>query len=241
MRQILDGLSTLANPRSSRKVLVVGTFRSGTNIAQHCFETFFHATPVFNEWFWKHGVPPSGIQVQVPSYVPIVVMSRDPVSFNLSLYKFWLARRPELDAGKNISDFIRRRLFVYDNTDGLIRPKYSFSSPTEYWNQFYFSWLNWKQVEDQRIFLRLEDLMADPATELNALADRFGLRKRRNATIALSEKRLGPNIPLSIREQDDRLSDEDVTWIRHRVDQDTAKSLGYNEILEPTAQRKITG
>ena len=71
-------------------VLVVGTFRSGTNLMKHMLETHFRAKVVFSEWFWKHGLPPTSIKCPIPDDVPIVVMTKDPVSLNESLYDFCL-------------------------------------------------------------------------------------------------------------------------------------------------------
>ncbi|WP_068110203.1 hypothetical protein [Tropicimonas marinistellae] len=217
----------LSLPFTRRKVLVVGTFRSGTNVTQTCLEQYFHTRVVFNEWFWKHGVPPTEIKRPIPRKVPILVMSKDPVELNRSLYRFWQARRPELDVGRNISEFIRRRFIVYDNTGGDSRPRYYFLHPTEYWNQFYFSWLNWKAVSDQRVFLRCEDLMRDPEECLSAFSARFGLQRRGAAPVSLPEGRVGPPVAPETDTDESGLSGEDIDWIRRQVDPEVANALGY--------------
>ena len=103
---------------------MVGTFRSGTNLTKHCLKTHFQVDPVFSEWFWKHGLPPTLIKVPIPPTVPIIVLSRDPIELNVALYRFWQARRPELYLGENISQFVRRRFITYDNTGGNVCPQY---------------------------------------------------------------------------------------------------------------------
>ena len=80
----------LASGEGPRKVLVVGTFRSGTNAMKACLEEYFDVEVTFNEWFWKHGVPPTGIRCPIPRDVPIIVMSKSPCDFQESLYPFWL-------------------------------------------------------------------------------------------------------------------------------------------------------
>lgn len=207
-------------------VLVVGTFRSGTNLMKHCLEAHFEAAPVYNTWFWKHGVPPTGIQVPVPPDVPIVVMSRDPVATNASLYRFWQARRPDLDLGATISDFVRRRLVVYDNTEGDRLPRYSYPNPTEYWNQFYYSWLHWKAVEPQRVFIRCDDLVADPERIVAGIADRFALRRRGTDAVTLPGGRVGPPADYAPGTSGG-LTEEDIRWIRAAADPEVAAGLGY--------------
>ena len=226
-RRLFETLSH-AQLQPLRKVLVVGTFRSGTNVTRHCLERFFYARAVFNDWFWKHGVPPTEIQREIPVGLPIVVMSKDPVALNQSLYRFWLARRPELDVGKNVSEFIRRRFIVYDNTGANNRPRYYFLNPTEYWNQFYFSWLHWKKIDDQRAFLKCEDLMADPESNLTVISQRFGLKRRGKEPLFLPRERVGPSVVTSTEKQNSSLTDEDVDWIRSWIDPEVAKALGYH-------------
>ena len=75
---------------SRRKVLIVGTFRSATNAIQTALAEHYEVEPVFNDWFWKHGVPPTtpSNPVIIPQAVPIIVMSKDPVAFNESIFDF---------------------------------------------------------------------------------------------------------------------------------------------------------
>lgn len=164
----------------------------------------------------------------LPPNIPILVLSKDPVALNASLYRFWQARRPELDIGENISEFVRRRFIVYDSTNGNVRPHYAFPTPTEYWNQFYFSWLNWCEVEAQRVFLRIEDLKADPDGRLSAIAERFGLSRAGGGTVALPKDPVGPTPkPRDDANGGERLTDADIAYIHGLVDREVAHALGY--------------
>ena len=220
-----------------KKVLVVGTFRSGTNVTQTSLEQFFYTKAVFNRWFWKHGVPPTEILRPIPKDVPILIMSKDPIELNISLYRFWTLRRPELDIGANISEFIRRRFIVYDNTHDDTRPRYYYSTPTEYWNQYYFSWLNWKATDAQKTFLKCEDFMADPEASLGSFADRFGLKRRGSAPVTLPDKRVGPEVKRT--QSDATLNKEDKDYIRSLVDAQIAASLGYTVYGDTQAQTEM--
>ncbi|MCV2881236.1 hypothetical protein [Actibacterium sp. XHP0104] len=227
-QKILNALSHRLHPGRDRRIMVAGTFRSGTNLAHHCLGEFFKTKPVYNTWFWKHGVPPTNLQKPIPEHVPILVMSKDPATLNISLYRFWKARRPELVVDTTLSQFVRRRFVVYDNSRGNIDPKYYYLTPTEYWNQFYFSWLNWEEVKQRCAFLRVEDLMAAPDLELSRIASQLGLERRTDAEVVLPQHRVGPTPPTEIREQDLGLTDDDVAFIRSAVDQSIAAKLGYD-------------
>ncbi|UWQ16045.1 hypothetical protein K3556_15795 (plasmid) [Aliiroseovarius sp. M344] len=211
-----------------KKVLVVGTFRSGTNLAAHMLNEYYHSDAVFSEWFWKHGVPPTQIKCPLPKQVHILVLSKDPLKLNASLYRFWLEKRPELDAGDNISEFIRRRFIVYDNTGGNVRPRYYYSSPTEYWNQFYYSWLNWPEVQGRVHFLRLSDMLVDPGQHLGKFAQAAGLKQVDPGTVMLPTRPIGPTPEANKRDECFNLKPGDTEWITQHTDSEIAKALGYD-------------
>jgi len=218
---------TLANGK--KKVLVVGTFRSGTNAIQSCLEEHFDVEVTFNEWFWKHGVPPTGIQCPLPHDVPIVVMVRSPQTFHESLYPFWLHRRPNLDAGRDVSAFARKELLVFDVSGGnLGRPKYWYRYPTEYWNHFYFSWLSWTEVRPRCQFVRLEDVTASTHDQIARIAERFGLRRKTAGVMSLPSERVGPEVPTERKGDRFKLKDDDRAWIRSLVNPAVGKTLGYD-------------
>lgn len=211
-----------------QKVLVVGTFRSGTNAMQSCLEAHFDVEVTFNEWFWKHGVPPTGIQCPVPPDVPIVVMAKSPYAFHESLYPFWLHRRPNLDSGPDVSAFARRELQVFDVSGGnLARPKYWFRCPTDYWNHFYFSWLSWTEVRPRCQFVRYEDVDRSTHEVITRLGQSFGLSRKTSGTITLPSERVGPHVPTERKGARFLLTEADRAWIRGMVHPLVARSLGY--------------
>lgn len=211
-----------------KKVLVVGTFRSGTNLTAHMLNEYYRADAVFSEWFWKHGVPPTQIKSPLPNHVHIVVVSKDPIKLNASLYRFWLDRRRELNVGDNIAEFVRRRFIVYDNSGGNVRPRYYYSSPTEYWNQFYFSWLNWPEVKDRVHFLRLSEMLSDPGKHLGKIARAAGLKVTDPGTVRLPTRPIGPTPKTNKRDGRFQLDPSDTKWIIQQTDPEIAKALGYD-------------
>jgi len=194
-----------------------------------CLEEYFDVEATFNEWFWKHGLPPTGIQNPVPADVPIVVMVKSPLAFHESLYPFWLHRRPNLDSGPDVSSFVRKELLVFDVSGGdLSRPKYWYRWPVEYWNQFYLSWLSWTDVRLRCQFVRYESLESDPEREILGLAERFQLRRKKPGPISLPSERVGPHVPTERRGERFLLKEADKQWIRDRVNMLVARSLGYS-------------
>ncbi|MGY6695791.1 MAG: hypothetical protein ACXIUW_07150 [Roseinatronobacter sp.] len=225
-------------------IMVVGTFRSGTNLMKHVLETYFHARVVFSEWFWKHGVPPTALKTPVPRHVPIITVTKDPVALNESLYAFWRKRRPELDIGRNLSEFVQRPFIVYDNTGGLNNPQYLFATPTDYWNQYHFSWTHWAEIAPRHDLVRIEAFQADPAGVLAPIVARIGLRARDAGPISLprapvrssqdiGNTRLDHPRPQSsatpAHDDRERLSPEDKAVIRRLVNREIAHRLGYSE------------
>lgn len=221
-------LPALASSDGPRKVLVVGTFRSGTNAMKACLEEHYDVDVTFNEWFWKHGLPPTGIQNPVPPDVPIVVMVKSPFAFHESLYPFWQHRRPNLDSGPDVSSFARKELLVFDVSGGdFSRPKYCYRSPIEYWNQFYFSWLSWTEVQPRCQFVRYESLEGDTEREILSLAKRFKLRRKKPGPISLPDSRVGPHVPTERKGERFTLTDDARQWIRERVDSRVSRTFHY--------------
>ena len=211
------------------KLLVVGTFRSGTNAIKYCLEKHYHVEVTFNEWFWKHGVPPTGIQCSIPKHVPILIMSKSPSAFVELLYPMFLHRRTELQSGKSISDFIRRECIVYDNTGNNVRPKYWFRNPVEYWNHFYYAWLNWTAVQSRCYFLKYESLAGSTHEEVNNIAHTFRLKIKNNKQICLPSNRVGPHIPTKREGDQFKITFDDLVYIRQHTNHDVARKLGYHE------------
>lgn len=194
---------------------------------------------VFSKWFWKHGLPTTTEHKLIPNNVPIINMTRDPIDFNLSIYKFWKKRRPELVNGESISEFIRKPLIVYDNTGGNIRPKYYFSSPTDYWNRYYYTWLNWEEVSNKVKFVKLEDLQDKYVDTVRSTVEFCDAELKGNEVRAPSfylsassdkgkVKEANNNLK-SDRDEKIELSTSDIDYIRSQINVDVSNSLGYSQ------------
>ena len=213
---------------NKQKFLVVGAFRSGTNAMKTCLEGNFEVNVTFNEWFWKHGLPPSGIQSPIPPEVPIIIMSKSPVNFQISLYPFWLHRRVSLHSGENISEFIRSEFLVYDNTRGdFVTPTYWYRCPTDYWNQFYFAWINWKEVRSQCLFVRYEDFENSPDKIMTEISCKFNLSRITTSPICLPTQRVGPHVPTERDEARYIMTNDDKAWIKNHINASIAHALRY--------------
>ena len=214
---------------ASTKILVVGVFRSCTNLMKHMIDEYLVANCVFNEWLWKHGLPPTLPEVSaiIPPEIPIVVMGVDPYKWHQSLFQFWLRRRPELiSADCQISDFIVDNIFIYDNTRYHSSPKYIFNSPSDYWNQYYYSWLNWQAIKSQVIFINSQRLVEAPSKVMSILSQRYEIPfVESQRSIILPKLKLGPTVkPLSDPSRK-ILDDTDRSNIRHRI-----SPMVYNQL-----------
>lgn len=208
-------------------VQVVGAFRSGTNATKTCLERFYHVEVVFNRWFWKHGLPPAELNHPLPQSVPVLLLSRDPVTWALAMHRFWRERRPELNVPGLFSDFLRQPLIVYDNTGKSCRPRFFFSSPIDYWNRYYYSWLSWGDLQPQLHCLRCEDLVADADAWLAPLAQVARWRLREPGPLVLPRERVGPKVSPAQVDERVLLTAEDRDWIEAAMDRKIVTRLGY--------------
>jgi len=221
-----------------RKLVIVnGTFRSGTNLLKLMLQDYYRVSVVFSKWWWKHGLPPTHVVGREPLLppAPIVVVAKHPALLNPSLYRFWKRRRPELDAGATLSEFIRREFIVYEQSRDVLSPKYVFPTPTDYWNQYHYAYLNWKGAADRIHFVQYERLVRAPQEAVEAIADVVGLARRNTDRIAPPERRLATS---SDRQRTPTLTDEaltlepelapaDARFIAERMRADVAAGLGY--------------
>lgn len=198
-------------------ILVVGTFRSGTNAVSKMLEDNFNCRTTFNKYFWKHGLPPHNVPTVIPHDVPIVCMVRRPEEFNRSIFRFWHARRIEQSPSKDISIFIRSKFIVYDNTGGTSNIHYFFQNPTDYWNRFYYSWTHWEKMRRQICFVNLEELEADPQRVFLQIESRFSLQRRRNWNPRMPERRVGPDVGKPVLSSNQDLGEHDREFIRSHV------------------------
>jgi hypothetical protein len=182
---------------ASPDILVVGAFRSGTNLMKHLLEQGFNAKCSFNAWGWKHALAPTLVSPSTPGHLfpaaPLIVMVKEPVQQNVSLFNHWTRTRPSLVGQRTFSEFIRSELLVHDNSFGGRGPRYLFPTPTDYWNQFYFSYLFWEDIAPRRQLVRLEALESDPASVLAHLERTFSLVRRPGFDPTIPPNKLMPS------------------------------------------------
>jgi len=207
--------------------MVAGTFRSGTNLVSHLLSSHYQVAPVFNEWFWKHGLPPTSIKSPLPRNVPVILMSKNPFDHNISLYRFWQSKRPELCTGETFSEFIRKKFIVYDNSRNNLDPKYIFQNPTQYWNQYYFSWLNWSEVAGKIAYAKCEDVTRKPEESLSSIESKLRLKRINSMDVELPAVSVGPTPSKKIQQQRIVLAPEDRDFIQSEIDTKIMTDLGY--------------
>lgn len=219
--------------RRKRDVLVVGTFRSGTNLAKYLLSEHFDVTVHFSTWTWKHGLPPSSKVCPIPSEVPVLLATKDPFQLNRSLYAFWNLRRKHLMRGQTLSEFVREPLLVYDNSYPNT-PRFRFETPTDYWNQYHFTWATWDAIKDRRHILSDRQLLEETDAVLTHFGEEFGLTRKTTGAITLPDEPVAPSNDARGAATGDiglakppPLSEDDVAFITSRVHRDVAELLGY--------------
>ncbi len=156
-------------------------------------------------------------------------MVRNPVDFNISVFRFWHARRKELAPAVQISKFIREPFIVYDNTGGLDNVHYYFNSPTDYWNKFYYSWVHWKRIRSQLIFIRLEDFESNTEGVLLQIEKKFGLSRKPSWNPVLPETRVGPFVPKLAAGLNSEVGLSDVRFIRENCLSELQRFFRYED------------
>jgi hypothetical protein len=196
------------------EVVVVGAFRSGTNLMKHLLEENFDVRCSFNAWGWKHALAPTLVPRSTPEHLfptqPLIVMVKEPVPQNVSLFHHWTRTRPGLIGGRTFAEFIRSEFLVHDNSYGGRGPKYLFPTPTDYWNQFYFSYLFWDDIAPRRRLVRLEALERDPRGVLGHLESSLSLIRRPEFDPLIPAARLMPTADGRRAEMNPSLPQRDV-------------------------------
>lgn len=219
------------------RLAVAGAFRSGTNLAKHLLELNFEVEVMFSRWSWKHMPPPTlvGEEGHAIPDCPIIVVTRHPLTLNPALYDFWGRRRPELDRGASLSEFIRKEFIVYDSTFGGKGPHYMFPTPTDYWSQFHYAYCHWRAFADRIAFVRYEAMAADPDAALGRVAERFRVRRRNGRRIELpaesvlpSSDARGASLGETFKARQATLSQEDRAFIIGRMHPAVMARLGYD-------------
>ncbi|WP_167480567.1 sulfotransferase domain-containing protein [Mesorhizobium waimense] len=153
------------------RVRVMGTPRSGTNLAKYLVERYLKVPVVFDEGFWKHGIFPalmSGRDLQYGE-LPIVVMSKDPVTQLLSWYR--LARNDGIFKPSGyLSSFLTGPFEIRQDFTEPKQMEYRYRNPSDYWNQFYFAMEALRRTGAPVHFVCYEELASFPASSLNSIS-----------------------------------------------------------------------
>lgn len=203
------------NATNNKPLMIVGPFRSGTNVMLETLNRNYYCTPAFNQYFWKHCLPPHSAGGIIPPEVGVVCMVRNPVEWNRSIFKFWHVRRKELTPALEISKFIREPLIVYDNSNSIYDIRYHFISPTDYWNKYYYAWTFWKKIRNQLLFVRLEDFETQTESVLKSIERKFLLQRKSSWSPDLPSVRLGPIVPETLDRLDTQLFTSDEKFIEN--------------------------
>ena len=152
-------------------------YRSGTNYVQSLLVDNYYVDVFTNRGSWKHGY-----HVSPHLGMDIVVSSKDPYSWLVSMHRHAKSNR-YLKANPSFSVFLRDRLilqpFVSEDLHGPIRS----NNPVDYWNNMYYHWYHTRPAPFKRYVLRYEDILEDPTTYIEALADTLRLSRRQGPMI----------------------------------------------------------
>jgi hypothetical protein len=158
------------------QVRVMGTPRSGTNLAKYLVERYLKTPVVFDQGFWKHGIFPalmSGRDLQYGELL-IIVVSKDPVTQILSWYRY-ARNNIVFEQGKCLGSFLSRPFEIRQDFTEPKQMEYRFRNPSDYWNQFYFAMDALRRTGAPVHFVCYEQLVSSPALALNSISHCLGL------------------------------------------------------------------
>ncbi|QKC70631.1 MULTISPECIES: hypothetical protein [Mesorhizobium] len=156
---------------NAARVRIMGTPRSGTNLAKHLVETHLGMPVVFDQGFWKHGIFPALMSGRELGYggLPIIVMSKDPVTQLLSWFRF--TRNDSIfRPARHLGPFLNRPLEIRQDFTQPKQMKYRFRNPADYWNQFYFAMEALRRTGAPVHFVCYEQLVSTPALCLSSMS-----------------------------------------------------------------------
>ena len=181
-RQVFSKVATLVTAPplgaawpGAAAVRVMGVPRSGTNLAKYLLERHLGVPVVFDQGFWKHGIFPALMNGRDIQYgdLPIIVMSKDPVSQLLSWFR--LARTDTIfEPNRNLGAFLSKPFAVRQDFTEPGRMEYRFRSPADYWNQFYFAMDALRRAGAPVHFVSYEHLVSCPALSLHMISHFLG-------------------------------------------------------------------
>jgi len=176
-------------PPDKPHVRVIGPPRSGTNLVKYLIETHTDLTCWFNRGWWKHAIIPPLMQqtASIAAVTPTIIVFRDPIMQMASFYKFSRQGRTELSGASDLQSFLRSPIEMISNEDH----RYIFSSPIDYWVQFYYSVLNWNM--NKKYYVDLEKLKTNPQALRDMLYRLFNSEGLSWPPFETPNNYLGPN------------------------------------------------
>lgn len=202
----------------------------GTDLVR---DTYFKLTFPWNLG-WKHTAVPEDVEHQ-PACAPdllFVTLTKHPYSWLLSLY-----RRPHHLALNGWSSFEEFLMTTWPSVARGHLPHVP--SPVDLWNLKNASYLRLARrarVEN----LRYEDLLADPEAVLEGLVERYGLVRKvevfENIRASTKGDRMGYEDYRRYyldEEWREKISDEALRLIDHRLDHELAAGFGYRTSRSP--------
>lgn len=158
----MANMDLIANHGIKNSIRVIGVPRSGTNLLKFMIETHSKINCLFNVYWWKHAiVPPLMLKNDIiADDIPTVVMFRNPVEQIVSFYNFSIKGRTAMRGEKDLNAFVRSPIFMKPPHEAI---EYRYSSPVEYWTQYYYSALSAVTMGQRNyLFLSLEAVNRDP-------------------------------------------------------------------------------
>ncbi|TPM34243.1 sulfotransferase [Mesorhizobium sp. B2-3-4] len=158
-------------PGGKARVRIMGTPRSGTNLAKLLVETHLSMPVVFDRGFWKHGVFPALMDGRTLQYgdLPIIVMSKDPITQLLSWFRY--SRNDSIfRPAEYLGPFLSQSFEIRQDFTQPRRMEYRFRTPADYWNQFYFAMEALRRTGAPVHFVCYEQLVSAPATSLASIS-----------------------------------------------------------------------
>lgn len=227
---------------------IYGLFRSGTNLTKLLTETHLDAKVAVNNGGNKHLTSPVDWSRNgyVASRKKFIVCVKDPYAAMTSLHDYACSLKfRHFDCAQNWDRFLDER-FIIKIKHPSNPPALYYSSPIDYWNAFHYHFLSFDR---NVLFVRYEDVLADPAAAVTRIGEFLGARRTSTATPALPERRV---VKMGETTRDNPLADEefDPNWylnreflkrfgpsqaaaMRDRLDPDVVGRLGY--AIEPEA------
>lgn len=173
---------------------VMGTPRSGTNLAKYLVERYLKIPVVFDQGFWKHGIFPALMNGRDMQYgeLPIIVVSKDPVTQILSWYRY--ARHNTIfRQNKCLGSFLNGSFEIRQDFTEPRQMQYRFRTPADYWNQFYFAMDALRRAGVPVHFVCYEHLVSVPALSLHLISHFLGFSPPFDvgSVVAIPEHALG--------------------------------------------------